>query len=696
MSFEAEKLYALLPALYRIRDAKGDGALKALVSVIAEQMDVIEENLDQLYDDQFIETCAEWVVPYIGDLVGARGVISFPDAPFSLRGQVAKTIAYRRRKGTAAVLEELAFDVTGWKANVVEYFQRLAATQFLNHLRPDNLSVAPVRGRKLLEYINTPFDTITHSVDVRNIEQKRGKYNIPNIGIYLWRIQSFPLRRSPAYRVDDRRYTFDALGKNTALYNRVESEDDIVHLAEPINVPMPIRRMVFREVPEMYYGDDKSVLIIGDGNKILPDEDDEALSPPAAKLSDLICICNLSDIPGGSGTVPDWGNMPDHKIAIDPVLGRIALPPGSPPQPMEIEVDYYYGFSAAIGGGGYKRGGTFSADLTTVIKVPEDAATIDDALTTLGNASGVIEITNSDYHDLPPTIAILPQVMIEVRAAEECRPILIVKDELKITGGEDAEVIFNGLLFCGGIVNVPFEVNLGKTNELHAIHFKHCTLTPGLTPFDSDPSIPVNPRLVVASADTVVIVEKSIVGGMRVDAVAAARITDSIIDAGDKTAVAYGGPFDVEEAGALIVENSTIIGKVKTTIMTLASNTIFYAEAEAGDTQPLVMVKRLQEGCVRFSYVPIASRVPRPYHCQPATEAEAPGIKPMFTSLRYGDAGYCQLSSHSAPEIRLGAENDMEMGVFYHLYQPLREYNLRTRLNEYLRFGLEAGIYYGS
>ena len=30
----------------------------------------MEENLEQLYDDLFIETCADWVVPYIGDLIG--------------------------------------------------------------------------------------------------------------------------------------------------------------------------------------------------------------------------------------------------------------------------------------------------------------------------------------------------------------------------------------------------------------------------------------------------------------------------------------------------------------------------------------------------------------------------------------------------------------------------------------------------
>jgi hypothetical protein len=34
------------------------------------------------------------------------------------------------------------------------------------------------------------------------------------------------------------------------------------------------------------------------------------------------------------------------------------------------------------------------------------------------------------------------------------------------------------------------------------------------------------------------------------------------------------------------------------------------------------------------------------------------------------------------------------MGAFHDLYQPQRERNLRVRLDEYLRFGLEAGVFY--
>ena len=72
MTFDLEKMYALLPAYVRTRDIEQGKPLKAVLSVIAEQVAVVEDDLDHLYDDLFIETCAEWVVPYIGDLVAKR------------------------------------------------------------------------------------------------------------------------------------------------------------------------------------------------------------------------------------------------------------------------------------------------------------------------------------------------------------------------------------------------------------------------------------------------------------------------------------------------------------------------------------------------------------------------------------------------------------------------------------------------
>jgi len=120
--YTAERLLDLLPAVYRIRDAEAGGVLRELLGVLADQAEVVSEDLSQQYDDQFIETCARWVAPYIGDLVGYRVLHGVVPEVASPRAEVANTIAYRRRKGTASVLEQLARDVTGWPARVVEFF----------------------------------------------------------------------------------------------------------------------------------------------------------------------------------------------------------------------------------------------------------------------------------------------------------------------------------------------------------------------------------------------------------------------------------------------------------------------------------------------------------------------------------------------------------------------------------------------
>ena len=91
-----------------LRDAEQGEPLRALIAAFAEEFAALEENVEQLYDDQFIETCADWVAPYIGDLIGYRPLHGVAPTVASPRAEVANTIAYRRRKGTALMLEQLA------------------------------------------------------------------------------------------------------------------------------------------------------------------------------------------------------------------------------------------------------------------------------------------------------------------------------------------------------------------------------------------------------------------------------------------------------------------------------------------------------------------------------------------------------------------------------------------------------------
>ena len=108
---DSTDLYSLLPAIYRIRDAERGYPLRALLGLVSRQAGLVKADIDGLWDDLFIETCADWVVPYIGDLVANNPIHG---NIVRRRTDVAHTIYYRRRKGTQTMLEQLARDVTGW------------------------------------------------------------------------------------------------------------------------------------------------------------------------------------------------------------------------------------------------------------------------------------------------------------------------------------------------------------------------------------------------------------------------------------------------------------------------------------------------------------------------------------------------------------------------------------------------------
>jgi hypothetical protein len=187
MNWTLDDLYDLLPVAYRSRDAELDYPLRSLLAVIAEQAEVMESDIDRLYDNWFIETCDDWVVPYIGQLLGLRTLNNVENSPsYSQRSRVGNLIGYRRRKGTPGMLEQLARDTTGWNARVVEFFDLLITTQHYNHVRLHSTHTVDLRRINELELIDTPFDKSAHTVDIRNINQSNGWHNLSNIGLFLW------------------------------------------------------------------------------------------------------------------------------------------------------------------------------------------------------------------------------------------------------------------------------------------------------------------------------------------------------------------------------------------------------------------------------------------------------------------------------------------------------------------------------
>jgi hypothetical protein len=154
-------------------------------------------------------------------------------------------------------------------------------------------------------------------------------------------------------------------------------------------------------------------------------------------------------------------------------------------------------------------------------------------------------------------------------------------------------------------------------------------------------------------------------------------VRDSIVDAAGGTALT---------APATAIDRSTLLGGASLRSFR-ASDCIFTAP---------VLVERRQSGCVRYSYVPLESRVPRRFRCRPRDAAEADRLFPEFTSVRYGDPGYGQLAADAPDAIARGGDAEAEMGAFAFVQAPYRLANLRARLDEYLRFGFEAGTFFAT
>ena len=141
----------------------------SLLLVIQEQLAILAEDLDQLYDDQFIETCAQWVIPYIGDLIGYQAVKGIAPAIDNPRAEVAHTISlpspqgHRAGDGAARARRHRLGCARG------RVLPLLADTQYMNHIRRWNHYAPDLRRWKPGVYIDTGFDRTAHKVDVRRI-----------------------------------------------------------------------------------------------------------------------------------------------------------------------------------------------------------------------------------------------------------------------------------------------------------------------------------------------------------------------------------------------------------------------------------------------------------------------------------------------------------------------------------------------
>ncbi len=751
-----DQLYRLLPKLYQALDSERvpedqKGPLRELLSVIGEQVNLLEDDLARWYENWFIETCEDWVVPYLGDLVGyesaAKELNTEGDPESSVnrsvvfpRREVADTIALRRRKGTLALLEELSLRMVGWPARAVEYRRMTAGSASLNHPSIRRSSTVDVRHVGALEQLDTPFDEIPRTVDVRRITSHRtlGRHNLAAVGLFVCRrlIDSATLAPTRACGTSDRRL-FDIQGLDVPLHVLPEPEDSPDTIARQIHLPIPLTRSMLRRARStrerlehnlprhimganpMYYGIGKSLFVIakyGDERRLIPASD--------------ICVTDLSN----------WRFFPSEEslntVAIDPETGRIAFHPDYAPE--AVWTTYHYGRPSLLGGGEYNRRTNDVESFRTVFKGARDVGLPSDpkeckkltvAITEWKpdtNPHCVIEIADNEEHSADFDVTVPKGYTLEIRAANRFRPLLRVPDtsgqeieRCHIRGESGSHLILDGLLFGEGEVLLD--------GEFSSIAIRHCTFTPGKT------------HLVIRLNDTDIRITKSILGtivtrapdgagygsagkgkGKANSPTATTRymepvrlaLYDCIVDGqrydyGQRRSERHATDRELCISGAdhwahvvLTAVRTTLFGEVEVHRVDRIENSIFLGR---------VCVENCQSGCVRFSYIAKDSCTPKQFHCQPSLamsraqqspetevvrtpESEEMRVVPKFMSQLYGHPDQARLTDDCAPEILLGADDEGEMGVYHDEFFTQRAIHLRQRLQEFVPAGNDAAI----
>ncbi len=670
----APDFYSLLPEFLRVADAERGSPLAALLASAQQQANLVDADITVLWQNFFVETCEDWVLPYIADLIGLTLI---DDLAANNRREVARTIAYRRRKGAIPQLETMASDITGWGVRVAEFFENILWTQNMIHFRRHDLWTLDVRNTKRLDRLGSGFDRASYTADFRPATERQGWYNIRNLGFFCYRLQTIPLTGVPAAAAPAPApagaFHFDALGQPEPLFTspaplerdadaswpRV-GEDDVIRAIPPYR---------FEESPLLFWQQPAGFTIFDVTGAPL------ALTPVAANLCAWSATVNKGE------------------IGVDVRLGRFLMNLDDLAAAKSLTTNCFRGLSAPIGGGAYDRQSSLlpapaDASQANIFSVAQAGAggaftTIGAALTAAAastNPWAVIQIEDSCVYsetlNLPASFTNLA-----IQAADFARPTILVTGADSAFGGNPVgtQLILSGLLFTGAgqMLSLP--------GAIGSIQFIDCTIDPG-GGLSSDGITQRPPGLAVqvarATAGGTLSFTRCITGPVNgnkamdpttdLDCV---TVTDSIVDA-----QAFGpGVQGISSVPRLLVERSTLAASVQCDVL----------EANLAVFDSVVTVKFRQQGCVRFCYFAPQSMTPRRYECAKALP------RPVYTSRHFGDAAYFQLAL-DCPSSILQGERGYEMGVWSSLRNAQRQSHLELRLQDYMPAGLVPEIFFAT
>jgi hypothetical protein len=734
--YYAEKLWDLIPPIYRHEDgiAAKPGVLRALVEVLADQAAVIRRSSDRLWEDQVIDFCDDWAVPYLGDLVGTRMVSALDKR--GRRADVANTIYYRRRAGTLAVLEGLVADITGWEGTAVEEFRRL-----MRH--PHGLDPAPaatgrftgtpahglpdLRHPRGAELAWGAWDELHHLPDMRrNQGGLDGRHGITRLAFHLFRLLAYRVdravpRRLAADGTGHVRFSFDPSGRAIPLFQRHSRPDFAFawRAALEWELPAPMRCEVLANAE--FVVTEALILTWLEAAVITAAAAGElralrgirfanesrfrirlgvALSAPLGLaalhrvLADaLVADCGkgvLLPAPSGTGAGDTWSVQVEEPIAavLTPIARELTIAgnlSAALPSPADkrLIIDAENGLGYFTGGtppagilGSYSYGfsgpiGAGSYDRPGLPVVPASAQVSGGGAIAAPAAAADRRLEITDSRSYGPVANLSVQHSLVFQAHNEERPYLELGGDWTLTATQaDSTLTLDGL-WIGGRGPRTIRLTAAANAGWSRVTLGHLTFDPGGTDADGGALGPI--FLSVEARVTELVIDACILGGVTV---APAGLVEKMTVRGTivHTTDPAGHPVAVSQPrGELDVRGCTVIGQ-------LHAHRI---EASELLCTGVITIDDVQAGCVRFSAFPPGSVVPRAYRTQPLTDARS-----LFNSLRFGDPDYAQLSDVAPETISRGGDNGTEIGAFHMLLSPIKLDSLRAKVDELLPFGL--------
>lgn len=688
--YYADKLWNLLPAVYRAQDTDrfdSNGPLREIVNRIGATAGALRRSIDRLWDDQSIETCDDWVVPYIGALLDANLVPGLD--PRGQRLDVAKTIYYRRRKGTVAILEEIAADITGWDAKIVEFFRRLGRTRHgldppigaaaanpgIAALQLAEGLVGPLTGTGIggfadlrnaygARQAHSAFDEFFHTADLRQGRGRLGWYGIPRLGIFLWRLLSLPV--GPVTPVPvlgcPGWFTFDPTGRDVPLFAPSRSADAFGNWVSPdeASLPTPISQTLL----------------------------DADLAAPSSRLYPAALAVQQS-----LTAPPSLDEIPAAALLIRPERGRFCHAAGSPPPSGEIVASYCYGFPSEIGAGPYdRRVGTIAVERPAVAAMLSGGSVLPVPLPASGTVVFADSLTYAGIDDVTVSGS------LTLAAGPRQRPLIrLPGGAATFVGTEGSCLTLDGLFISGG--------DLVLRGSFDEIVLSCCTLDPGSAARGADPetsSPPASPFAVAADgrplAPTRLWIEgqvkrltadRCVLGPIRTSGdglVETLAIGNSIVQAIPTSPGLAEAALALAD-GSVSLSRCTMLGQIA----------VHRLEASECILQQLAQVDDAQNGCVRFTAWADGSVLPRKFESVRIPQGAA-----LFTNVDFGAPGYGQLlpladeailppaTPDGAPQntISEGASDGAEMGAYARDKNPIKARALLIKFDEFMPAGL--------